>query len=185
MEGLMFNAILGSGSGIGNLLASWENAGVFTYLLPFLLIFAMIFAILSRMQIFKENRAVNGIIALVVGLMALQFEFVPRFFSEVFPRLGVGLSIILVILILTGMFIDPKKSGIMWTLFGVGSVIAIFVLLNTSSALDWTTSAFFVNNWQNVALAILVLVLVGTVLFSGRSKDPNRPASVYEALGFK
>ena len=156
----MFNAILGSGSGIGNLLASWENAGVFTYLLPFLLIFAMIFAILSRMQIFKENRAVNGIVALVVGLMALQFEFVPRFFSEVFPRLGVGLSIILVVLILTGMFIDPKKSGLMWSLFGVGGLVAIFVLLNTSSSLGWTSGTFFAENWPNLVPVILVLVLV-------------------------
>src|SRR3989344_7748268 len=184
MEGLIFNAILGSGSGIGNLLASWENMGVFTYLLPFLLIFAMIFAILSRMQIFKDNRAVNGIIALVVGLMALQFEFVPRFFSEVFPRLGIGISIILVILILTGMFIDPTKSGLMWGLFGVGALVAIFVLLNTGSALGCTSGTFFAEYWPNIGLAILALVLVFTVLFSGK-KDPNKPANLYNALGFK
>ena len=184
MEGLIFNAILGSGTGIGNLLASWESAGVFTYLLPFLLIFAMIFAILSRMQIFKENRAVNGIVALVVGLMALQFEFVPRFFSEVFPRLGIGISIILVILILTGMFMNPKKPGLMWGLFAMGAIVAIFVLLNTGSALGWTSGTFFSENCQNIALAILVLVLVLTVLFSGK-KDPNKPANLYNALGFK
>ncbi len=184
MEGLIFNAILGSGSGIGNLLASWENAGVFTYLLPFLLIFAMIFAILSRMQIFKENRAVNGIIALVVGLMALQFEFVPRFFSEVFPRLGIGLSIILVLLILTGMFIDPTKSSLMWIFFAVGAIITVFVLLNTGSALGWTTGDFFTQYWQNIVLAIFALILVGTVLFSGK-KDPNKQTNLYNALGFK
>ena len=37
-------------------------------------------------------------IALAVAFMSLQFDVVSMFFSELFPRFGVGLSIILVIL---------------------------------------------------------------------------------------
>jgi hypothetical protein len=85
------------GGAIGNMLYQWEQAGFFSYVLPFLLIFALIFGILSRLRIFtrkeegKPNNAINAILAFVVALMSLQFDFVPQFFSEVFPRLGVGL----------------------------------------------------------------------------------------------
>ena len=81
------------GGSIGNVLAYWEQAGFFSYVLPFLLIFALVYGILTRTQIFKDNRAVNGILALTVGLLALQFDFVPVFFSEIFPRLGVALAL--------------------------------------------------------------------------------------------
>ena len=69
---------------LGDFLSKWEQAGFFSYLLPFLLIFALVFGILTRVKIFKDNKVVNGIIALAVALMALQFNFVPQFFSQIF-----------------------------------------------------------------------------------------------------
>ena len=90
------------GGGIGNLLSNLEQQGVFQYLLPFLLIFTLVFGILSKINVFgtQRNQVINGVISLVVGLMALQFNAVSIFFSELFPRVGIALSIILVLLIL-------------------------------------------------------------------------------------
>ena len=112
LEGLLSNIVMASytyfeGGAIGDMLSKWQQAGFFSYVLPFLLIFALIFAILERVGIFKDNKAINAIIAAVVGLMSLQVQMVSQFFAEIFPRLGVGLAILLVLLILTGLFI-PK-----------------------------------------------------------------------------
>ncbi len=41
------------GGAIGDVLSSWEQAGFFSYLLPFLLIFALVFGILTQIQLFK------------------------------------------------------------------------------------------------------------------------------------
>ncbi|MBU4015742.1 hypothetical protein KJ878_06145 [Patescibacteria group bacterium] len=112
------------GGGIGDFLNEMNNAGFFSYVLPFLLIFALVFGILNQIRLFKENKSINGIIALVVGLMALQFDFVPIFFSEIFPRMGVGLVVLLLLLIFAGMFADPDSNATMYTLLGVGVVIA-------------------------------------------------------------
>ena len=98
------------GGAIGNILSQWEAMGFFSYVLPFLLIFAMVFGILIQLRLFRDNKTINAIIALAVGLMALQFSFVPRFFSEIFPRLGVGLVVILIIIILTGLFANPEDK---------------------------------------------------------------------------
>jgi len=155
------------GGDIGNLLSYWEQAGVFSYVLPFLLIFALVFGILAQTKIFGENRTISGIIALVVGLLALQFEFVPIFFSEIFPRLGVGLAVLLVAMILLGMF-APNRTWMTYTFLGIGAAIFLVVLVKTFGWVGWQSS----NTWQNYGGAIIgigvVLILVGVVAASIR-----------------
>lgn len=163
-----------SGGTIGEVLSQWEQAGVFSYLLPFLIIFALIFAILSQIKIFKGSRAINAVIALAVGLMALQFEFVPRFFAEVFPRMGVGLGIILVILILVGLFVDFDNNTFKYILLGIGLVIVIVVLINSGAAVGYDTGYWWQENWGTVIGIIVFLVIVGMIVFSSNSH--NNPA---------
>jgi len=154
------------GGTIGNILAQWEQAGVFSYLLPFLMIFALVFAILNQIKLFAKNRGVNFIIALAVGFMSLQFDFVPRFFSEVFPRLGIGIAIILIILIMIGMFMDPTKPGLMISLMVLGAIIVIVILLNTAGALGFSSGYWWSENWGTVLAMVVVLAIIGMVVFS-------------------
>src|SRR3989338_10579622 len=110
ISGLFFQIGGFYGGSIGNMLLSWEQAGFFSYVLPFLLIFAIVFGILTKIKLFgAENKGLNAVVAIVVGLLSLQFSFVPIFFSEIFPRMGIGLSVILAVFILVGLFL-PSRS---------------------------------------------------------------------------
>jgi hypothetical protein len=153
---------------ITNVLNYWEQAGVFSYLIPFLLIFALVFGLLTKIQIFKENRAVNAIIALAVGLMALQFDFVPKFFSEIFPKLGIGLAIILILLILTGIFVDPDKPGLMYFFLGLGLIIAIIIVVQTAGSLNWTVGYWLQENWLALLGVLAFIVLIGLIIIGPR-----------------
>ncbi|MBU3906989.1 MAG: hypothetical protein KKA64_01930 [Nanoarchaeota archaeon] len=175
LNGVFLQAYGYYGGVIGDMLNKWAEMGFFSYLLPFLLIFAMVYGVLSSMQIFKENRAIDGVIALSIGLLALQFEFVPVFFSEVFPRLGVGLAVLLVLIILGGFFIDPKKAGIMYTMLGIGVVIAIIVLVKTSGAVGWSSGQWWGDNWEMVAGGLFILILIAII--TGGSNKGNPPSS--------
>jgi hypothetical protein len=156
------------------LFATWQQAGFFQYVFPFLLIFALVFGILTKIQLFKENKAVNAIIALVVGFMSLQFSFVSNFFSQIFPRVGVGLAIILVILILVGLFVDPKSNLINYVLLGVGVIIVIVVLVQAAGATGWSSGTWWVDNWQTIAGVIVIVVILGIVVgtSAGKGKEP-------------
>ena len=112
------------GGDIGSILAYWDSIGFFSYVLPFLLIFALVFGILTRSQIFKDNKGINAILSLTVGLLSLQFQFVPYFFGEIFSRLGVGLAVILSALILVGLFLPSDKNKYV----GWGAFIFAFVV---------------------------------------------------------
>ncbi len=166
---------------IGEVFSVWEQAGFFSYLLPFLLIFALVFGILTQIQLFRDSKAINAIIALVVGLIALQFPMVPLFFSEIFPRLGIGLAIILVILIFVGMFIDPEKGGFFYVLMGVGGVIVVVILVQTAGALGWSSGQWWVDNWPMVAGAVFILAVIG-IIVGATSRGDGTPRGGYKAF---
>ena len=166
------------GGGIGDFLNIAAEAGFFSYILPFLLIFALVFGILSQTKIFQESRSTSGIIAFVVGLMALQFDFVPVFFSEIFPRMGVGLAILLVFLIFVGMFSDPDSGAMMWTMVAVSLVIAVIVLVNTAGSLGWSAGYWWYDNWEIVAMVVTLLVVMA-IIIGGSKKDAFRNASPF------
>lgn len=163
------------GGGFGNLLNILSEAGFFQYVLPFLLIFALVYAILSRIKVFEENKKVNGVIALAVGLLSLQFETVPIFFSEIFPRLGVGLAVILVILILLGLFLpDEQQQWVHYTLFGLVAIIVGVIIYKSlgvfGAGFTWSFSNFFSRYGPLLIAVIFIIVVVSIIMNSGDKK---------------
>jgi len=170
------------GGTFGGILSYMEQAGFFAYILPFLLIFALVFGILTRTQIFKDNKAINAVIALVVGLLSLQFDFVPIFFSEIFPRLGIGLAIILALLILAGLFFDPKNKLINYSLLAVGVIIFLVVLIQTFGWVGWTSGFILYANWPQI---IMVIVAIAFFAFVINSVGPKKTWPDYEGFWAK
>jgi hypothetical protein len=182
--GILDSAIFTSG-GIGDALNNLAQLGFFSYAIPFLLIFALVFGILNRMGLFKENKGVTAIISLAVALMSLQFNIVPQFFSEIFPSLGVGISIILVVLILLGLFIDPvNQKWIIYILLAVAAIIAVVVIAQSSGQAGMNVWNWVQDNLGSSAGTIIILVVVVIAIIAiigapkkggGASKQPYTP----------
>lgn len=132
---------------IYDLFYQWEFLGVFDLLLPFLLLFAVIFGVLSTTRILGSHKGVNLVISLVIALMALRFEFVSFFFAELFPRFAIGLSVLIVVVILAALFI-PQQHMKGWAIgFAVaGAVIGILVIIFTFNTTSYWFNSFF---WQD------------------------------------
>jgi len=124
------SVITGFAVNIGTILNAWDQAGVFKYVLPFLLIFAIVFGILATSRILGENKGVMTVVALAVGLLALQFEIVPQFFATIFPIAGIGLAVLLVAMIIMGLAMPNFQSdkAIKWVFFGLATIIALIVI---------------------------------------------------------
>ena len=168
---------------ITEVLNIWNDIGVFSYMIPFLLIFAVVFAILDKTRMFtaknsdgtlKENRAIIAIIAVAVGLLSLQFDFVSEFFAIIFPRFGIGLSLFLVVLIFLGFFYPQDKDGkwsggILW----IGWLVGIGVFIWALSAWDeWAGYSGF-GGWfvENVWALIILGGIIAVIIIVARSKD--------------
>jgi hypothetical protein len=195
-EGLINLASYGGfgGGAIGNLLAQWEAAGIFSYVLPFLLIFALVFTILSFVPLFQNNKGINAVISLVTALMALQFGIVSIFFSEIFPRLGIGLSIVLVLIILMGLLVRDEEKGnqmIKWMLIIAIIVIAIVVISNSLSSFGYAGFGggqfwnFLRYNWGTI-LGVALFVGLVIAIIAGQNPKPkmkNVPVGLSPLIG--
>jgi len=181
----MILAWYGSYSGGGQIedvMNQWQNVGIFSILLPFLLIFALVFGILEKTGLFEnKNKALNPIIGFVVALMAIQFEIVPQFFSVIFPKLGVGLAIVLVAIILLGI-LSPNQSWMTYTFFAIGAIILIVTLVQTAGDLGWSTGYWWQDNWPTVAGAIFILAIIGIIIASSRESTPDVSSPLMRAL---
>ncbi len=162
------------GGAIGDALSQLEQLGFFSYILPFLLIFAMVFGILAQTKIFQENKSVNPIIAFVVALMALQFDLVPRFFAEIFPKVGIGISILLVMIILLGLF-APNRSWMTYVFFGIGAVIFIVIIVkSTAIAGFWEGGGWVWDEYGTlIIVGIVLLIFIATII--GASTPSTQP----------
>lgn len=141
---------------ITDALNAMNDFGVFSYVIPFLLIFAVVYAVLDKTKILGPNNRIMAVISVAIGLLALQFDIVSVFFSVIFPRFGIGLSIFLVILILLGFFfqdfeLETKLSWIGWVT-GIGVVIWAL-----SSWDDWTGYSGFGGWFSEYIWALLIL----------------------------
>jgi len=159
---------------ITEVLNIWNEMGVFSYMIPFLLIFAVVYAILQKSKILSstdnENRWILAIISAAIGLLALQFDFVSEFFSVIFPRFGIGLSIFLVLLIMIGFFWpkgDNESHG-SWIGWVVGIGVAIWAL---SSWDEWGSGTQF-SGWfaENIWALIILGVLIAIIVLVARDK---------------
>lgn len=151
---------------ITDVLNTWNDIGVFSYMIPFLLIFAIIFAILEKTEILGKNRTIGTIVAASIGLLSLQFDFVSEFFAVIFPRFGIGISIFIVALIFLGFFSTGENGKPGTPVAIIGWVVAVGVIIWSLSAWDnWSSQLgfggwFAENIWSVIVLGILVAIIV-------------------------
>jgi hypothetical protein len=184
-----YNSI--GGGAIGDLLFRWEQAGVFSYVLPFLLIFALVYGLLSKMSLFghrddpQGNRGINVVIAVAVSLLSLQFDLVSVFFAEIFPKVGVGLAIILALFIIVGIF-WPSHGGFNWVMIIFGLVVVAYIIFSSlgvlGSIFGSSFSALGLYGWDwGTIIAVVVFVGAFIAIIVPR-RDPNRARNAPDNL---
>ena len=104
-------------------------------ILPFLLVFTVIFAILQKTKILGEGRArIDAIISLVIALIVVAYGYATKIITTLMPFLAVSAIIILVFMLLYG-FVAADDKGVNFSRFkipfgiliGIGLVVAVLV----------------------------------------------------------
>jgi hypothetical protein len=161
---------------IADIFFQWETIGVFDFMLPFLLVFAVVFGVLSSTRFMGKNRPVYVIISVVVALMSLRYQyFLSSFLTELFPRLGIGIAIMLTIMILVGMFIAGNQRRYWgYGLASIGALIAIISFYQSAEDLGWLwLEGIGTDSVGFIVLGVLIIGVIIAVSVSGGSGSSN------------
>jgi small-conductance mechanosensitive channel len=135
---------------------SLVDVGFYSVILPFILVYAVVFAILEKSGIFKtsddsnkkQTKNVNSIIAFVFGLFAVAATQTVMWMQSFITIMITFVIFILMVLILLGFIFGEDymkllkddnglKKGISYTIAGIVLLIAVIVLMILTGAWDW------------------------------------------------
>jgi len=174
---------------IADILNIWNEIGVFSYVIPGLLIFAVVYAILEKTNILSgkdgdkvvHNRPVLAIVSASVALLSLQFDLVSEFYAVIFPRFGIGLALFLILIILLGFFYPEGKGGwggsMKWIGWVIGIGVAIWALGSWDTWLGYGGfggrgfGGFFQDYFWSI---VILLVVLGAIAGVSRDKDKDK-----------
>lgn len=156
-----------------------QNIGVADVLLPFILVFTIIFAILQKTKILGEKgKRYNVMIALVIGLaVVIPHALSPSPYDVVsimnraFPSVSIFIVAILALFLLIGMWSSKElkwgSSARGWiTLISAIIIIAIF-----THAAGWWGGGYlpdwlyFLNDPGTIAMIVIILVFIIVIMY--------------------
>ncbi|MEC8221337.1 MAG: hypothetical protein VX028_04640 [Nanoarchaeota archaeon] len=176
------------------------DGGFYHYLFPFLLVYAIVLTIMNKVEIFKDNKAVRVIIALVFGLFAVSFPItdnscyaqgVPAvnsygctlgdFMIILFPGVTaftIGILALYIVAAMLGVDLisllgkDEKNQQIMKYILGaLGLIVVVYYY---AKGFGFIQDGFTRNNWFFDLLSdplLYMLIIFGAIFFWISSED--------------
>jgi hypothetical protein len=161
-------------TGFNQLAFFLERYGFLDFLLPFILVFTIIFAVLRKTKIMGEKKAYDVIIALVLGLLFVVPHIIGIYplgydpvevLNQTLPSIALIAVAAVMLLILMGMFGTDFTKGAAPIIALVSIAFIVYVF---GAALNLWTGTIFFNDWfspDTIELAIIILVFALVVFF--------------------
>jgi hypothetical protein len=150
------------------------------FILPFLLVFAVSYAILQKSEILgKDKRQTDAIVALVLGLIVVAVGSVTDIITGLIPILAVGLVVLLAFFLLWGFAFRQGEfkinSGVQWAIAAIAAIVITVAVLYLTGGMDYITNAIggSGSSWlTNIFFIVLVIVAIVVVIgFGGKSEN--------------
>jgi hypothetical protein len=125
------------------IISDLESIGLYDVILPFFLVFTVIFGILEKTNIFgKESHKFNIIIALVFGFLIVRSTTLVALMNRFLPNVSMFILVIIALLIVLGIFgiqSDKWGGGLLFVFFIIGLVGVIWALGNAAEeeGIEW------------------------------------------------
>lgn len=176
---------------LGNVIAFFDRLGIYDVVLPFLLVFTVVYALLERSKILGVNEGehggtkknLNAMVAFVIGFLVVAssklVEAVSRVSSQIVILLLLGVFFIMSV----GYFYskeDWNNNELGWPkhafiVIMFVSIIAIFLgAIRTDSGQTWLEYAWrwLAYYWDSAAIASIILIVGIIILMRYITQEP-------------
>ncbi len=171
-------------AGFVNIATFLETYGVTDILLPFILVFAIVFAVLQRIKILGDKKNINVIMALVLGLLfvvphvtgsyPLGYDPV-QVLNETLPSISLVAVASIMLLILMGIF-GADFSAAAAPLVAILAIVFVAYIFGASLGL-WTSPSDVFGWWDSNTTEVILIILVFGVIVWFITKEPSEHSS--------
>jgi len=152
------------------------------FLLPFLLVFFIVFAILEKTQLFGEDKKqLNSLVSFIIGLIFVLAVYPKEVVGNLILFLTVALVVVFVVLVLWGFVSggDLKDSilsntAVKW-IVGIGIIVAVVIALFWATGTDTQVfNLLFEQNWSeafwtNILFIAAIAIALAVILKTSKS----------------
>ncbi len=164
-------------STLGNAIAFLQDFGLFDVILPFLLVFTIVFAVLEKTKIFgvekdQTRKNLNSMVAFSIAFFVTASVKIVSAFQVALPQISLILVILISFMLLAGVFFKDeqldffgkftKTTGI---IMGVIALVILFIFLAAFGYTDYLFAFFQGDNSTLVTSIILLLLVVAAIWF--------------------
>lgn len=184
-----------NGGTFTSLVSTLQQYGIIDVVLPFLLFFTLIFAILQRIKLFGDDKkSINIVVALIMAILSVVPHVTGNYptgydpvaiVNSLLPSVSVLAVVIILILFLWGMFGGEWAGGNVPTIIIV-IIIAIMAYLFGATVGWWAPPDQTFGGWWGTSLStIIIVVLVFGLIFWFITSGDKKSAGEGLLGGFK
>ena len=179
--------------GFRNIAYFFQNNELSEVILPFLLIFTLMFTVLQRLQLFGDKKNVSVMLALIMSLLTVIPHITGRYASNYDPITIINslvpsaavLAIVIVLLVfLLGIFGSEFLSGGApgWAII---AILGILVYIFGVTVNWWTspTSGSILSLDSDTSMTVVALLVLGAAIFFITGSEETKPLTkIWEIL---
>lgn len=135
-------------------------------ILPFILIFTLIFAILQKSKILGDGkRQIDAIVSFAIALIVISFGNAVGIITSLIPLLAVSVVVILVFLIMFAMLFQGDDKfrlhvGVKWVIGIMIAIVVITSVLISTGAWDYVYFELFLGGASGVILTNIIFIVM-------------------------
>jgi len=183
-------------SSLQNAIQFFQEFGLFDVVLPFLLVFSLVFAVLEKTMILgKEshggkdipNKNLNASMAFVIAMLVIASTKIVGIINTALPNIILLLVVSLMFLLLIGIFVGTgelnfskehsKANTFILIIMFFGVILVFLDAIPASSGKSWLDFIwdFILTQWSGAVFSsiVILLVIIGAILFVTNTPKPS------------
>ncbi len=184
-------------SNFRDVLTFFDKLGIYDVVLPFLLVFSVVYAILDKTRVLGTDKVggvetakknINAMVAFVIAFLVIASTKLVQAINKALANTVMLLLLLVMFLMLIGVFFKNGEDvylkegawrSIFMAIVGVAILLIFLNAIPTDDGSNWLTVSWnwLVANWNGTAAASIILVVVLILLIAYITKSPKGETS--------
>ncbi len=164
-----------------------SNDSLFEIILPFALVFAIVFAVLNTTKILGGRKNIDVIVAIVIGLLLIRNRNIVDTINVFLPNVSLAIVVILMFLLVIGVFLGKEYK---WAdgIKGLAAIVSLVLVLWIFGASYWgrfgIPNIFGNLSSETKGIIAFIAILIIVVWFVSREEsDKKSGKELFEQFG--